>query len=301
MAPEFQAFRRAARDALLYNLQQADIGLARELVDEVPSDTNLEQYDSFSPAPAVQDLQDGPHETATGVSFQLNITNVTWGVSMSFNKDRFDDDNLGAFQNNIGMLGTRLANQFFERITLRLFQGDINASYDGSNFFANAHNDWTGDNALTTVVAAADAVPSLAEMETSFDDALASMLEFTDARGLPIHYDDQNLVMVGGPRMRRIMKRIETGSLRTNGETNTFQGESRVLITPHTEDTSIQKEYILAKTTPGMRPLIYQNRSGIKDGVDVDDIKRTVTYWAEQRYEIGYGKAYSAIKQDFTT
>lgn len=298
---DLEVFRRAAHDELLWGLENAPVSQVEVLVDRVSSDTNIEQYDSFHPAPAAQRLKKGPFIFEPGVSFEYDLTNRTYGVGISIHEDVFDDDRLGAYMNQIRQMGTRMDQILYEQILQTLFDGDVNASYDGSNFFNNSHTDWTGDNALTVAVAAGDSIPTLAELETAYEDARASLFEFTDPKGKTIHYGVENMVMVHGPRLETVVNRLNSNSLRTNGETQVHQGRFSSILATTNNDTSTQKEFILTKTDAGRRPLLLQVRSEVEDKIIEPREDRLIKWTAWRRFIVGYNAAYSAVKQDFTT
>lgn len=300
MAIDKQTFSRAARAALLWGLEDAGNDYTR-LSDTETSTELSETYDSFSPPGAVQQDNGEGYEPETGVRFDYTITNRTWTVSLDVQKDSLNDDNLGAFQNRIRLLGRRMGNHLTKRCFDQLWAGESNASYDGTNFFADTHVDWTGDNLLTSVATADDAVPTLAELEVQYNTAISTMLEYTDRYGEPIWYNDQEMVMVVGPQMRTVARQLLLNDLTSNGQTNIHKGTADLVVLPHNEDTATVKSFIIAKTTPGMRPMIYQQREGMSTVTDENVRKRTMFFGAESRYEFGYGHPYAAVKHQFTT
>ena len=298
---DIENFRRAAHDNLLWGIKSAPVSEVMVLADTVQSDTNLEQYDSFHPAPAAQEIFSGPVEFEPGISFEYTLTNQMWALGISIHKNAFDDDRLGAFQNQIRQMGTRMEQLKYEQVLQALWDGDGAASYDGSNFFANTHTDWTGDNALTVAVAAGDSIPTLAEMESAYEDARASLFEFTDPKGKTIHYGVNDMTLVHGPRLETVVNRVNGNQLRTAGESNVHQGRFTPILATTNNDTATQKEFILAKTEAGRRPLIFQDRQGVEDKV-IDFDENLIMKWiVTRRFTVGYNAAYSAVKHDFTT
>lgn len=300
MAFDSQNFTRGARAALLWELEQAPNDWS-DLTDSEMSDFQDETYDSFSPPGAVQQDTGEGYEPESGVSFNYTITNKTWTVSLNVKKDNLDDDKLGGFQKRIGLLGRRMANHLRKRLFDQMFAGESNASYDGTNFFADSHTDWTGDNSLTSVAAAADAVPTLAELEAEYNTIIATMLEYTDRYGEPIWQDDSDLVLICGPQLRTVCRQLLNNDLTTNGQTNIHKGTADLIVTPHNEDTSTTKHIIVAKKTAGMRPMIYQRRKAIETETEENVKGRSIFFGANARYEMGYGHPYAAVRHQFTT
>lgn len=300
MAIDQQTFTRAARAALLWGVEQASNDW-QDISDTEDSTELSETYDSFSPPGSVQEDSGPGYEPETGVRFDYTITNKTWTVSLDVKKDSLNDDNLGAFRNRIQLLGRRMSNHLRKRCFDQLFAGESNASYDATNFFANSHTDWTGDNLTTSVAAAGDAVPTLAELRAQYNTVIATMMEFTDRFGEPIWQDDEELVLIVGPNLRQVARELINAGLTGGGDTNVEAGTARLIVTPHNEDTSTTKSFVVAKSTPGMRPMIYQRREGISTVTDENKRKRTMFFGAEARYEFGYGHPYAAVKHQFTT
>lgn len=300
MAIGKETFSRAARAALLWGIESANNDW-QDVSDTEDSVELAETYDSFSPPSSVQEDTGAGFDPVTGVRFSFIITNKTWTVSLHVQKDSLNDDQLGAFRNRIRLIGTRMSNHLRKRCYDQLFAGESNLSYDGSNFFANTHNDWTGDNLATSQAAAGDSVPTLAELETEYNVVIATILEFTDRFSEPIWQDDSELVMIVGPQMRTVARQLLLNDLTTNGQTNINKGTAKLVITPHNEDTGTVKSFIIAKMTPMMRPMIYQRREGISTVTDENIEKRTMFFGAEARYEFGFGHPYAAIKHQFTT
>lgn len=298
---DYQLFTRGARSAFLQGLREAD-DMYKRLVKVVPSDRQDETYDSFSPAPRLREMTDSAgFESQVGVSFNYTLTNQSWGIGVKVTKDAFDDDKMGAYRERIRQLGSRTRQNMFRQILQTLWDGDGAASYDGSNFFAAAHNDWTGDNAITSAAAAGDAIPTLSEFEIAYEDARALFLEFTDGMGEPIWWDHNDLALICGPRMETVANRVLKNPLRTSGESQIHKGDAEIIVTPVTNDTGTVKEFALVRLTPDSQPLILQERTPPRE-VTEDQVEDEMLFFGvKQRFTVGYYRPYSAIHQVFTT
>ena len=304
MAIDAQTFTRGARANLLQGVKAAPREW-RQFCEVVSSDTQDETYDSFNAAGRVtQDLGAG-FTVENGVRYNYTITNQTFTLAIGVSRDALDDDKLGAFTNQIKTLGVRMGNHPFERAMTVLTTGDANAAFDSSNFFANSHNDFTTlDNSLTSVAAAADAVPTLAELEIEWAKITAAFLEFEDRSGANVHYDGLgSMWLLTGPQLKAVGRKMLNGALTTNGQTQIFQNDAQLMTLPanHMQDTSVQKEIITLLTNEVIKPLVLQERSAIADKTWENDTSRTIYFGAESRFTVGYGNPAAAIHHVFTT
>lgn len=125
---------------------------------QLPSTTRIENYPNFTPAPAMQEW-DGANDYGTIASYMYSLENKTYRASLMMRVFDLDDDQTGALQTKPKELAIK-AKKFPHREVMKALASGTTGSFsdgtsyglgfDGTAFFASAHNFGSGSNLLST-------------------------------------------------------------------------------------------------------------------------------------------------------
>lgn len=125
----------------------------------MPSNTRIENYPNFTPAPAMQEW-DGANDYGTIASYIYSIENKIYRAGVLMRVFDLDDDQTGALQTKPKELAIK-AKKFPHREVMKAlgsgatgtFSADgtsYGLAFDGTAFFASSHNFGTGSNLMST-------------------------------------------------------------------------------------------------------------------------------------------------------
>ena len=297
-----ELFVNGAR-ALLHRTVLAAPDAWRALVTVVPSNIRTEDYTWYSSGPLVQELTDENHQPKAGTKFNHTLTNKTWGNAIEILKDDLADDRTGLLMGRVQEMGVRLANEPMKQTITAISVGDANASFDGTNFYANTHTAMTLDNLRTSTAAAGDAIPTRAELEDALDENMLALMAATDEEGEPFHFTESGFMLQHTEKLSSVIQQVINAELRTNGETNRWRGFAVPLYVPATWTAESATETVLNlhKIDGPVKPMFFQDRSGVESGSNDIGMKRIAQFWGERRFNVGYGHPAYSTEHTFTT
>jgi phage major head subunit gpT-like protein len=118
-----------------------------EFTTWVPSSARIENYLWMTPSPGISEYM-GHRRFAKLDEIKYTIENKEFDGSISVPTRDVEDDLVGGYPMRFNELGTK-AERFPERWILQtLANGDSNLGFDGTNFFATAHTQGTGNSTL---------------------------------------------------------------------------------------------------------------------------------------------------------
>jgi phage major head subunit gpT-like protein len=163
----------------------------------VTSDQDSETYRWLAALPAMREWLGGRNVNRLEVHEQI-IRNKRWEASLQMSREELRRDKTDQIQLRINELAARASQHWAKLLTDLVEAGATTASYDGANFFSNAHieGEYGSQDNLLGASAATPASPTAAEMETAIFSALESMLQFKDAGGEPMNQSLSELTIM---------------------------------------------------------------------------------------------------------
>lgn len=280
------------------------------ICDRIPSDGKEEIYRWPGENPVMAEWI-GDRKMSALRDYGQTIQNVHYEATLKIDRDELDDDQTGGrLRQRVEDFARRAASFVDKRLTEMMVAGigsTEGLAYDGQNFYDTDHSEGdsgTQSNDLT-YAAATGVVPTQAEFQAAFWQAVATMAGFVDDRGEPWSFfqnadDINNIVCVIPPEMMEVASETvgaAAGELVANGKTNILRGRGQLVVNPRLTDASAFHTFY---NGPGPRPFIFQDRQQVITEVKDDREFPYIAYMVDMRFAIGFGAWQKAIYTDFT-
>lgn len=243
-------------------------------------------------------------------AFSYNIEDNTYELSVLFPREWFEDDQLGLIRSLISDITEAWKIYKSYLFNYMLEQGGTLLAYDGSTFFHDTRTEGdsgTIDNNLTSVAAAASAVPTTAEFIAAMNTIKTALQLFKDDRG--------NLANVGAMQQLQVIAEVDMeepiltalAATEISSTSNVFaKGMAGLDLNPyHTVDATPTKTMYVHAIGSHRKAMVHQERLAL-EMLLYDD-----PYWVDknngllvtlrERFVFAYGEFRRMIKYVFTT
>jgi len=274
----------------------------QQLATRIVSTSDSESYRWLGTVPKMREW--GTGRIAQGLrSESYSVENLKYEATIEVDRDEIADDQTGQIRLRIGELATRAATHKDYLIAKLLIHGETAGynSYDGVPFFSAGHE--SGDsgqqsNLLTYNVTATDD-PTLEEFKAAVKQAIATMINFKDDQGEPMHQTATGLYVVVPPNLYLTALEVVNAALIDN-VSNVLHGAAQVLAMPQLTD---QSKWYLLKTDAAIRPFIFQDRepvefSALTEETDEGFKREKFLFGVRARYRLAYGYWQNALRTD---
>ncbi len=253
--------------------------IAAALSTEVPSTSASEKYGWLGDLPIVQEWLG---DKVAGVVHDYNetIVNKDWYSAVDIDRNELDDDQLGRIKPRIESLAQTVLRWRGELVAQFILNGLVGLAYDGAAFFSNRAA--PNDNLL------AGTGVTVAQLRADIYTARAAMMKFQSDQGNVMGLEMDTIVVppeLEGPMLEAVSPSVYLTNLSANPISTWIKN---VIVCPSTTD--VNDWYGFATGFP-IKPILYQNRSGVDLVLDDTQVKknRKLIYSAEMRGNAGYG------------
>jgi len=284
----------------------ADMAAWMALASEIPSNTQIEQYNWMGTVPAFSEWTDRRKVSKLG-NYKFSITNKKWANGIEVDQDDIDDDKLGIYEPKIRMLAEQAAIHRVNLLVNFLISGfattNYGAAYDGLAFFSASHKDGQGPTQSNLLTATLDD-------SGAFDSAYKKMLLIQDENGEPAGFKPTHLLC--GPNNRANARAAVMAQYGAYGASNTNFGEVQVIVSPKISGTTTENYWYLLDLAKPIKPLLLQMRREVAfrqvghlgqggDQPMEQFMADKVFFGADARYNAGYGLWQCAVGSDGST
>lgn len=273
-----------------------------ELLQEVQSTTNLEEWDWLGDFPGLEEWDDD-RVMAVMKAFKLRVQNRDFSSGIRMHQNQFKDDKLGLFGSQVAGLaqaaGAHKA-EFTAQLAINGFDGALfpkvsnGLGYDGKFFFSATHA--TGSNKLTVALAADGVALDTAEVMLGSQTSYDGKRKLRGIRGTHL---------VVGPKNAPLATRLMTSDYIIDATavgpvSNPYKGRYKVIVEPQiAKGTAYEDMWFLASRSTPFKPFLYQNREDIStsaiiggQGTSNDSLPRfqkgEIWFGAEARRAVAY-------------
>lgn len=239
----------------------------------------------------------------------FKIKYKVWDLSYKVSRDDFMNDSLALYEKMFRGMAEEQANFVQERIINALENGNSTTNgvcYDSAAFFGAGHFG-SQDNDLTSVAAAATAVPTVAEAQEAIRTCISTMMGFYTESGRPAGYGAGNDIwIVCEPALYTVLRQVmQNESISNSG--NELAGTFKLASSGYcTVDATPTTRFYMLDTSKVLKPLVMYEREKISiqselDGDHFQIINDDYAFTSTSRFEVSYGDWKGAIKYIFTT
>ena len=291
------------------NKAKATTPIYSRLCTVVQSDGADEEYGMLGSVPAVREwLGDRQFHSVRAARF--TIANKLWESSVKIPKTAIQDDRMGMYDSLVESLAVRARRAPDKDLLSDLIANAESQTCLDGQFFYDTDHSW-GDsgsqsNDLSKAIVAA-ATPTVTEFNAAISDAVQAMLNYKDDHGELIHddavFDMENgmeLVALVPLQYLEVARKATTVGLQVNnGETHVPVVMADVIATPHITGN----KFDLYRLDSPVKPFVFQAREPIsRNTKDLEDIEfKDVKFMTQQRFAVGYGAWWNAVRTTFTT
>jgi phage major head subunit gpT-like protein len=263
----------------------------RDIMTMLPSNASQEKMAWLGDFPLVQEWI-GDRNVGMLNDYDYVIKNKDWIIPVAIHENELADDQMGALAPRVEMMGQAMAQFPMELVAELLINGTTLKAFDGIAFFSDISGVRKFDNLLGGTGV------TLAQVKTDIQTARAAMMRFATDKGrkLGIKLD----TIVCPPEMEATMlEAVNSTSLVLSGQGANYNPVSgwikRVISLPELADTN---DWYGLSTEYPLRPLIFQERQGVRLQLDDSEVKRNkrLIYQADMRGNAGYGLPHMAVK-----
>lgn len=261
----------------------------RNIMTEVPSNAASEKYAWLGDFPLVQEWV-GERVVGMLKDYDYSIKNKDWIIPIAIHENELSDDQVGILAPRVQMMAEMLGKWPMDLVAALLVNGTTALAYDGSAFFANRTA--PNDNLL------GGTGTSLAQVKADIQTARAAMMRFATDKGRPLGLTFDTIVCP--PELEATMlEATQSAAIITTGQGAQVNPVSNwiknVIALPELSDTN---DWYGLATQYALRPLIFQNRQGVRAELDDTERKRNkrLIFQADMRGNAGYGFFQMAVK-----
>ncbi len=262
-----------------------------DMIMETGSTGSSEKYAWFGQSPEMQVWADKRQVKGLRDSSFI-IKNIPYEATLGVDRDDLEDDQLGGIKIRINDLAKKAKGFVKKLFYTKLLAGETDLCYDGQPFFSASHEEGesgTQSNLLTHTYAGT--LPTIAELEASFDASVTALMEFKDDNGELINDDDDlKLKVVCSTALRGLFRKLLRAEM-ISSTTNTMVGAADLTVSARLSGAP----YYVAVTGENVKPFVLQTRRGItfasqKDGNSDDAFDQKIfKYGVDARYGFDYG------------
>lgn len=257
-----------------------------------------EDYAWLGDVPAVKQLT-GPKTARDLADYSYQLRNRAFYAAINVRYEDLRDDQIGAYEQRIRDLATRMAQYWRQMIRDLLVNGHITtstygAAWDGGAFFANSRLKGASfDNLLD-----GDGTDTVAHVMTTMDAVIAAMMAFADEEGVKLNIQPDTVVCA--PAAWRTVATALGSTADASGSNAAVENPFKRFNFSVIPDASISDAndlYVLA-AKGSLKPFIFQEREGMQSLFDDSKRKsdRIYQYSVEWDGMTGYGLPQLAIK-----
>lgn len=217
----------------------------------------------------------------------VELKNLTYELTVGIERDAYEDDNLGVYNDQIQMMGLQAAAHPDELLVDLLNGSFAGLCYDGKAFCATNHprlvDKGTQSNKGTAALAA-----------DSFEAAITALRKLTDehSKNLRLIRKGVTLTLVVPSALEATAREILMAERLASGATNTNYGRAEILVL---DDLTSDTAWWLCINGLPIKPMIYQTRRApaFTALTKLDDenvfMNKTFLYGVDGRWAMGYG------------
>lgn len=275
----------------------------RELATIVKSTGPSENYRWLGTVPQMR--QWGTGRLAKGLqSESYNVENNKYEATIEVDRDELSDDQLGQIIVRVRELARRAAIHPDKLLADLLENGATSGynSYDGTTFFATDHESGaSGSQSNKLTYDASDpAAVTAAEFTAAYEQAVETLLGYSDDQGEPMNNDLGALTALVPPQLWYRAKEALTADM-IGSSTNILSGEASVIVFPQLTSTD---NWYLMRTDVEVRSFIFQDReplefTALAQGSEEAFKREKYLYGVRARYAMAYGYWQYAVRTQF--
>jgi len=263
------------------------------IIMKTSSSSNQERYAWLGNVPRMTLWSD--ERQLKGLSdYNYIIPNYSYEATLKVNKDSLDDDQLGAIKIRIADLAKKARN-FPRKLAFdAIVAGESALCYDGQFFFDTDHpvGSITASNDLTATYAGT--LPTVSELATALNAAIAAMKKFVDDSGELINDGELALKMLVSSDIEATAREL-LNATQISGTTNTLKGIATLVSSGRLSGAP----FYLFNTEGAVKPLIHQVRQPVKFESQTNGesafMRKDLLYGVDSRDGFGYGLWQKAI------
>ena len=275
---------------------------------EMDSNTEVEPFGWAGAVPQPREMVDGRRVKELR-AFTYDITNKEYELTVLFPRKWFEDDQTGAIKLRISELATAWMAYKAYLFTYMLEQGGTLTAYDGNTFFHDTRTEGDSaaiDNNLTSVAAAADAVPTAAEFLAEMAIIKAAMRRYQDDQGRPgnLAAMQQLRVIAPGEAEKSLLEALRS-TLISNTDNVFGRGLAELDIDDFLTYSGTTCTMFIHAVGAPLKGIIHQQRKPLEivlfDSPEWIDANNGLLVTLRERFVFAYGQFRRMAKHVFTT
>ncbi|NJO18053.1 MAG: hypothetical protein HC877_20685 [Thioploca sp.] len=228
----------------------------------------------------------GPRKITSLGHAKLTVRVLPYEATVAFDRDHFDDDQMGAINMKLSQFAARAANHPVKLFIETLIAATTTPSYDGVAFFSNSHP-IRGEQTAVTDNLLAGAGTTVANIVSDLDEAKVYFRRVRDEANEPFTHEVSKMLIIAPPELEQAMLEALFAPINAAGATNMYQGAADLWISGYLTD--VNDWYVLNLSESQIKPFVFLNRQPLQ--VAISGLDRSE--WTTNK-QVNFGVDYRA-------